>query len=228
MALNAAKASGSNNNNRVEQPSIEIGNYPGRLVQILDLGLQPQRPYQGEEKPPAPEIMLTYELVDCFMVDEKGEEVADKPRWISETFPLRNIKADNAKSTKRYKALDPTDKYGGDFAALAGTPVTVNVVHGAVNKNTGKPYENVGSIAPMRARDIEKCPELKNPAKVFDLDKPDMVVFGSLPQWLQDKIKGNLNFNGSKLQAALGGEKQPEKAAPPPVEDEQEEDGPGW
>ena len=38
MALNAAKASGSNNN-RVEQPSIEIGNYPGRLVQILDLGL---------------------------------------------------------------------------------------------------------------------------------------------------------------------------------------------
>ena len=80
----------------------------------------------------------------------------------------------------------------------------------------------------MRARDIEKCPELKNPAKVFDLDNPDMVVFGSLPQWLQDKIKGNLNFNGSKLQAALGGEKQPEKAAPPPVEDEQEEDGPGW
>ena len=38
MALNAAKASDSNNN-RVEQPSIEIGNYPGRLVQILDLGL---------------------------------------------------------------------------------------------------------------------------------------------------------------------------------------------
>lgn len=215
MALNASTVK-SSSQNRVEQPVIEIGNYPARIVQILDLGLQPQRPYQGEDKPPAHEIMLTYELVDCFMVDEKGVEIEDKPRWISETFPLRSIKADNAKSTKRYKAADPTNQFNGDFAALANTPVTVNIVHGVVNKNTGKPYENVGNIAPMRARDAANCPPLKNPAKVFDLDNPDITVFGSLPEWLQDKIKGNLNFSNSKLEALIKGDPKKEEAAPPP------------
>lgn len=220
MALNASTVKSSSNQNRVEQPTIEIGNYPARIVQILDLGLQPQRPYQGEDKPPAHEIMLTYELVDCFMIDEKGNELVDKPRWISETFPLRSIKADNAKSTKRYKAIDPTNRFNGDFAAHASAPVTVNIVHGAINKVTNKPYENVGNIAPMRARDAANCPELKNPAKVFDLDNPDITVFGSLPQWLQDKIKGNLNFNGSKLQALLGG--KPEESKPEEPDNEQD------
>lgn len=219
MALNASTVKNSGGN-RVAQPSIEIGNYPARVVQVLDLGLQPQRPFQGKEKAPVNEIMLTYELVDCFMVDEKGVEVEDKPRWISEVFALHSLKADNAKSTKRYKALDPTGRYGGDFAALAGQPITVNIVHGAINNNTGKPYENVGNIAPMRARDEANCPELKNPPKVFDLDNPSMEVFGSLPQWLQDKIKGNLNFNGSKLQAALGNAPaQPVKEQEQPQQD---------
>lgn len=229
MALNASTIKG-NGGNRVEQPSIEIGNYPARVVQVLDLGLQPQRPYQGKEKAPVNEIMVTYELVDCFLVDEKGVELEDKPRWISETFALHNLKADNAKSTKRYRALDPTGAYGGDFSALVTTPVTVNVVHGAVNTNTGKPYENVGNIAPMRARDAANCPALKNPPKVFDLDNPDLTIFGSLPQWLQDKIKGNLNFNGSKLQAALGvpQKNEEQKNAEPPVENEEEHKDSPW
>ena len=33
-----------------------------------------------------------------------------------------------------------------------------------------------------------------------------MEIFGSLPDWIQDKIKSNLEFNGSALQRALGGE----------------------
>jgi len=128
MALNANKIPANGNNNRVEQPALDPGVYPARIVQILDMGLQPQRPYKGEEKAPAYELSVTYELVDAFMVDEEGNEIEDKPRWVSETFPLHNLKADLAKSTKRYKAIDPDEQFGGDWSQLLDQPINVTLV----------------------------------------------------------------------------------------------------
>lgn len=238
MSLNArkipTKAKGP------QQEPIDAGSYPARVVQILDLGLQPQPDYQGEPKPPAHEIMMTYEFLDEFCLSEDGEVQEDKPRWLSETFPLRSLDSDLAKSTKRYKALDAEEKYEGDFTQLIEEPCTVVVVQNAgKGKNTGKVYNNIQSVSAMRPRDAAKAPELVNPPKVFVLDEPDLEVFGSLPQWLQDKIKGNLDFDGSALQEALQG---PQKAAKPsakakpqakaeeapeePVEDEPEDDQP--
>ena len=219
---------GNNNTNRVEQPLLDAGVYPARLVQILDLGLQPQRAYQGKDKPPAHEISLTYELVDAFCVDENGKELEDKPRWISETLPLYSIDQDKAKSTKRYFALDPKGVDAGDFSLQIGKPINVTLVQNPVGD---KVYINVANIAAMRERDAVKCPELVNPPKVLDLDNPDMEIFGSLPQWLQDKIKSNLNFKGSKLEAKIGGkpvEKAPEpvKEEPPEEDAEEKEDAP--
>lgn len=224
MTLNAKKVPSTGKSNRVEQPILEAGGYPARVVQILDLGLQPQRPYQGEDKPPAYEIQLTYEFSDVFMVDEEGNELEDKPRWISETFPLRSLEADLAKSTKRYKALDPEEVHGGDFGLLLDTPCMVTVV---VNKKGDKVYENVGNVGPMRARDVAKCPELKNTPKFFALDEPDLDVFNALPKWLQDKITSNLEFKGSLLEELLSSTEGKEKtkptkgkAKPAPVDEE--------
>lgn len=200
MALNAKTIKGAGGGDRVEQPVIEVGTYPARIVQIVDLGVQEQKPFQGKAKPPVNEIMITYELVDCFMVDKDGKELEDKPRWISETMALHNLKADKAKSTQRYTAADPNNLYDGDFSKLVDTPVNISLVH---NKQGDKLYVNVSSIAAMRTRDVEKCPALKNPAVFFDLDAPDLEVFNSFPDWIQEKVKKNLNYNGSKLQAAL-------------------------
>lgn len=227
MALNASEVKGNSNNNRVEQPILDAGTYPARVVQIVDLGLQAQRPYQGKEKPPANEIMLTYELSDEFMVDEDGKELPDKPRWVSEIIPLHSLKAEGAKSTKRYLALDPKQDFGGDFSQCAGIPTNVTLVNNQVGE---KNYTNVVGITAMRAKDAQKAPELINPSKVFDLDKPDMTVFGSLPEWVQDKIKKNLNFQGSPLQQLLGGKapeekKQPKEEGP---EEGEENDGVPW
>ena len=209
MTLNASKVPFGGNKERVEQPNLEPGLYPARLVQIIDLGLQPQRPYMGQPKPPANEIMLTYELVDSFMIDKDGNDVEDKPRWVSETIPLLNIKAEKAKSTQRYMALDPTVADGGDFVKQIGKPVNVNIVN---NKGKdGKIYDNVSAIAPMRPRDAERTPELVNPSKVFVLDEPDLEVFNALPEWLRDKIQENLNYEGSALQKLVGGAPKPER-----------------
>lgn len=215
------KAPQGGGKNRVPQENIAAGVYPARVVQILDLGLQNQRPYQGQPKPPAQEIMLGYELVDTFLVDENGEELEDKPRWISETLPLHPLIADKAKSTARYKALDPNGELDGDFSKLINLPCNVTVVN---NENGGKVYDNVAGIAAMRPRDAAKCPELKNPPKVFSLEEPDVAVFNSLPKWIQEKIQKNLNYQGSKLQKLLGGKN--EKAQP--VGDEDANGGPAF
>ena len=212
------------NNNRPQQEVLEADVYRARVVQILDLGLQPQRAYQGKDKAPANEIMLTYELVDEFMKDDAGEDIEDKPRWISETLPFYGLFADKAKSTMRYNAFDPSGVYDGDFGKCIDTPVNVTVVNNAVGD---KVYNNVGNVAAMSAKKAAGMPELVNPSKVFDLDSPDMEIYNALPEWLRDKIKANLNFQGSALQAALGGKpaKPAAKAKPKVEEVEEDEDG---
>lgn len=228
MGLNASKvvsAAKGDGSKLVPQASFEAGVYPARLVQVLDMGLQAQQPYKGEEKPPVPEIMLTYELVDVFMVDEEGNDVEDRPRWISETIPLHSLKAEKAKSTARYNALDPSGEQGGNFAALVETPINVTIVTEAgKGKHAGKVFANVAGIAAMRPRDAAKCPELKNPPKVFDLDDPDLTIFGSLPEWIQNKIKGNLNYEGSTLARMLGGGAPANKPSAPEVEGQGEDE----
>lgn len=217
MALNASKIKQESNFERPEP--LEPGTYPARVVQILSLGLQPQPDYNGQEKPPKQELMVTYEFLDEFMKDkETGEELEDKPRWLSETFTMNSLESDLAKSTKRYFAIDPNKEYGGDWGQLAGSPVMVTIVQNE-SKKTGKIYENITGVSTMRSKEADKAPDLKNPPKVFDIDEPDMEVFGSLPQWIQDKMKDNLEFAGSALEAALNGSEKKEAK-----EDKQKED----
>ena len=212
MSLNAKKIAGTGGKKGPAQEPIEPGTYPVRLAQIIDCGLQPQRPWQGEEKPPAHEMMLTYELVDEFCVDEDGNPDEEKPRWLSETLPLRSLMAEKAKSTQRYYALDPLEDCGGDFVALAGMPANTSITQNAgKGKNAGKIYNNIQMLTTLRAKDAAKTEPLKKDAKVFVLDEPDLEVFNSLPDWLQDKIKSNLEYGGSELQKLLeGGSSEPD------------------
>lgn len=221
MALNARKAPSSGTRKAVE--AMEAGSYPTRLVQVLDLGLQPQQAWQGEEKPPAYEMMLTYEFVDEFLKDDDGNDMEDKPRWLSERMPLRSLDSDLAKSTKRYYAMDPEEKKEGDFEALVSSPCLTTIT-AKPSKKDGVVRNYVADVTAMRPRDASKCPELVNPPKVFNLDNPDMEVFKSLPEWVQNVIKENLNFGGSPLEAALGGESKKAKEEPQVDDTEEEED----
>ena len=207
MSLNAKKVAHSGGKKGPTQDAIDGGSYPIRLAQVIDMGLQPQRPWQGEEKPPAHEMMLTYELLDEFCVDDDGNADEDKPRWLSETIPLRSLMAEKAKSTQRYYALDPNEDMEGDFTALAGSPAIATIVQNAgKGKNVGKIYNNIQSLSTMRPKDAAKAEPLKKEAKVFVLDEPDLEVFNSLPDWIQDKIKDNLEYQGSPLQNLLAGD----------------------
>ena len=222
MALKPRKQEGTG----TTQPLIVAGTYPIRVAQIIDLGVQKQRPYQGKEKPPVQEVMLTYEFLDEFCVDEDGNEDEAKPRWLSETMPLYSLKADKAKSTNRYLAIDPQLEFDEDFTMLAGGAANATIVHNAgKGANVGKTYMNIQSLSAMRPKDVANAPDLKNPTKVFVLDEPDLEVFSSLPEWIQDKIKGNLEYQGSVLQKALEG---PQSGSDEPQSGDDLNDDEGW
>jgi hypothetical protein len=209
LNINKVKSTGGS-----RQKPLEPAGYPGRVVMIVDLGLQAQKEFKGNKKDPQHEMSITYELSDEFMLDEDGKEQKDKPRWQSETFTLRNAKAEKAISTLRYKVLDPENKDDGDFTKQLGKAVTVNIVQApGKGANAGKIYNNVSSITPIRAKDLDKVPPLVGTPTLFLLDTPDLEVFNSLPEFIQTKIKGNLNYNGSTLQALLGGKPVPKEEA---------------
>lgn len=216
MSLNGNNVPTSGGGNRVQQENLAPGAQPARVAQVIDLGVQPQRPYQGQEKPPIHMIYMTYELSHVFMKDEEGNELADKPRWISEDMPFHSLKADRARSTKRYRAIDPTESKGGDFTLLPSMACQVVIVNNpGKGKNVGKVFDNIADVTAAPNMPGYVQPELVNPPRVFVLDDPDMDVFTALPEWLQDKIKANLEYKGSKLQALLEGSTD----APEPAED---------
>lgn len=202
MSLNAKKLASTNSKFQRPDP-IAVGTYPARLVQVIDLGVQPRRPYKGEPKDPIQMIRCTYELTTEFMKDEDGNDDTTRPRWISEDFPFYSLNADRAKSTQRYLALDPTLHMEGDWEMMVGLPVALTIVHNAKKDDPSIVYSNIGSTSPIMSG--MQVAELVNEATVFSLDRPDVTVFNSFPEFLQEKIKGNENFEGSTLAAMLHG-----------------------
>lgn len=203
MTFNA-KALPSNGNSKRLTPPLDPGAYPARVVNMVLMGKQKERPFKGEEKPPRLRIRITYELLDEFLKDEKGEDMLDKPRWLTQEMPFLSLKQDKATSTKVYYALDPLEEHGGDFSKLLNTPCIITV---AVEKDSrpgvDKVYETIAAVSSMREKEAAKAPALVNPTYLFDFYAPDMAIWEKLPEWLQDKMKSAVDFEGSALQKAL-------------------------
>ena len=62
------------------EPPVE-GPCVARLVSVVEIGNHPQRPYNGQEKPPAPEVIFQFELLgkkhrkEITVKDEAGNEI---------------------------------------------------------------------------------------------------------------------------------------------------------
>ncbi len=226
----ALKANRREMGGKLKSPLLDADNYPARLVQVIDLGMHKNH---FDEDKIVHQVTLTYELVDAFCLDEAGNEVKDKPRWFSETInmidlpegvPLQEIYADQyrgkAKMVQRARAFDPKGECDFDFSEYLTRPCAVTIIQ--KKKKDGEMKNDIGGVsAPMRGMQI---PELVNPPKLFTLDEPDMEVFKSLPDWMQDNIKENIDFKGSKLEALLNGKPYVE----PDVEEQPEGDEIPW
>lgn len=212
MGFNANERQGGGNFTPLE--ALEPGSYPGRVVQLVLMGLQNQRPYKGQPKPPAEMMYVGYELSHEFVPDEDGNPDPSKPRWVGEDFPFYSLDADKATSTLRYKAIDPSGMAGGDWLKLVGQPCNITLTKEPRKGHEGQFVNYVGVVSPAANMPGYTQPELVNPPRIFDIDEPDMEVYKQLPEWLRKKLATNLNFQGSKLQELLGSGGAPAQPAP--------------
>jgi hypothetical protein len=224
MGVNAAKVEKFTKRYDILDP----GTYPARFILLADLGMQAQRPWGEKVKPPAQMIHCTYELTDEFMKDEDGQLDPEKPRWLSEAFALHHLGADRAKSTLRYRGLDPKNEHDGDWAQLLGTPCNLSIViNPGKGQNLGRNYENIIGVMPMREKDRDKLPPIVNTPRLFDLDEPTMDGFLALPEFVQRKIMGGIGFDESDFGRAVvltKGENPPKDSDPVPEAPDDEGD----
>lgn len=170
--------------------NLEVDVYPARVVQVINLGLQ-KNTYPGSEgKPPAVKVHFTFEL-DALMLDKDGNEIEDKPHWLSNSFFLHNISNDRATSSKIIKALDPELKLtGGDVFKCINLPCQISVAsYQRQDKTEGF---KIGAVLASSKR--KPAPELINEPLVYDAFEHNEEVFAKLPSFLQDQIKEGWAF----------------------------------
>jgi hypothetical protein len=184
-------------------PLLDAGSYPARLVQIVDLGMQP-----GSSMYPEPKLKMEmrFELLDEFMEDKEGKELENKPRWFSYelTYNADGYMGDRSNIYKVFDALNGFEKHPKD---LLGTPCNVAIAVGL--KKDGKTKKNkITGVSAMREKDAVKAPELQNPTLYFSLMEPDMDAWAKLSskgQWSQqNKIKTSLEIRLTPLAKLIG------------------------
>jgi hypothetical protein len=209
MSLNMQKLSKPTNS--VTRSRVAEGTYPARLVQIVSLGVQ-EGEWKGERKV-TPKVTLTFEL-PTETITINGEE---QPRWISKEFNLSLH--EKSSLTPIVKALDPA-RQCKDLSELLGKPCMVQV--GSTETGNAK---ITSIVAPMKGMPVA---EIYNQAKMlaFDFDAPDLEMFATFPQFMQEKIKSAINYNGfaDGVQAKPTSKPAMAKAKPQPAFDEDEGD----
>jgi len=208
MALSKAALTKPTKSNYKKPDRIPVGSYPARLVQIITLGVQNDE-WQGETKQ-ASKVTLTFEL-PTETININGEE---QPRWISKEYSLSLHEKSGL--TQIVKVLDPSNSWK-DLADLLGKPCAIQV--GSTMTGNAK-IESVVHL--MKGMQVA---EIYNPAKMlaFDFDAPDLEMFATFPQFMQDKIKSAINYNGFADGVQAKPASKPAKAKPQPAFDEDDD-----
>lgn len=209
-------ARSTSSNSVPQQEVLDAETYPGTLAWAICLGVHPQPKYDGNVKPPADKLFLSYQISGSFCLDENGEEMPDKPRFVNEDMAFHDLSKDKAKSTQRYLVLDPKREFKGDWFELVGKGCAVTTNQYQDKKKNIR--NGVSSTSGLMVG-IPVTP-LVNPPIKFNFYSPDLETFERLPEWMQDKAKAALNYKGSKLEELLEGQSEAsdEVVSNPPVE----------
>lgn len=173
----------------------EAGTTVGRLIEYIELGKQPQKPYQGKPKPPAEVVIVTFELLHP-KKNIKEIEVDGEKRKIADRIRLTVTKKLGEKA--RFKKLFNKLQYGradkAHIAQMLGEPFILDIYHNQ-NEDKTKTYANVekdgeytirAAIKPADPMDENSKPTPINvpaalsPIKLFIWDIPNKETWDSL------------------------------------------------
>ena len=159
---------------------VPAGAYIGRCYSLIDLGTQLSSGQYGEKM--QHKLRIGWEL----FVDVDGVEM---PMTISKSYTVSlHEKAGLRKDLAAWRGKDFTDEEakGFDVSKLIGAYCMVNVTTSETN---GKTYSNVAGLTPLPGALKNAKPSPVHEHVLFDLDKPDMAVFNSFHEKLQDAIR---------------------------------------
>ena len=180
-----AKDSGNGNFKRVPN-----GAFIGRCYSLIDLGTQRTDGQYGIKD--QHKIQIGWELFGedddgaPLVVDVDGQSM---PMTIKKSYTVSlHEKAGLRRDLASWRGRDFTDEEAKafDVSNLLGAYCMVNVTE---SESGGKTYSNASGLTrlPTAFKDTKPAPVHKN--VVFDLDDPDLEVFGRFHEKLQEAIK---------------------------------------
>lgn len=168
------------------------GVHMARCYRVIDLGTQEVN-FQGDIKAQR-KILIGWEL---FGESETGEPLTmddGQPMTISKRYTLslsRNARLRADLESWRGRAFTEAELKGFDVTNLLGAYCMVNVTH---DSRDGKTYSNIASISPVPAMLRNAKPAAINANQSFDVTDPDMELFQSFHEKLQELIRGSFEW----------------------------------
>ncbi len=161
---------------------VPAGVYLARCYQMIDLGTQKVVSKQFGTKN-VRQVMLYWEILQ----DDDGKPVfmedGKRVSSISKTYTLSmHKKSGLRKDLDAWRGQPFTDAEadGFDITKLLGVFCKIQVVH---NQSGDRTYANVSTIM-----NTKKTAKGVNDLVGFSIEDPEMEVYESLPEWLQNKI----------------------------------------
>lgn len=174
---------------------VPAGVHIGRCYSLIDLGTQTTNGQYGEKQ--QHKIRVGWEL---FGEDENGQPLTvevdgvEMPMTISKNYTVSlHEKAGLRKDLAAWRGRDFTEEEAKafDVSKLIGAYCMVNVT---TSENNGKTYSNVVGLTPLPAALKNAKPNAVHPNIIFNLDEPDMALFATFHEKLQDAIKDSPEF----------------------------------
>jgi hypothetical protein len=178
------------------RPVTPEGVTTARLIGYVELGYQPQRPYQGQEKPDAPMVTLTWELNGpAYMKNVAKEGEAEN---IVPTIHRETIKLSTNERAKYFKLFNKMRRPNSDvlhMAQMVGSGCIIRIKHNLSKKDPSIKYANIytpvdgwmvsppieTSAATNETREVP-VPAAVGPLQVFLWSAPSMDQWNSLYQ----------------------------------------------
>lgn len=182
------------------------GNYIARCYKMIDIGTQTSD-YKGEKKSQH-KIVLTWEILDPETKMQNGQPFSISKRYTASLNEKSQLFADL--QAWRGMRFTPEDLEGFDLRNVLGAYCSIQVLHETKGDRT---YENITAIMFTREK-----PEAVNALVSFDLSEPDIKVFSSLSERLQETIKASPE--GAGLEAVGVLDEENEQLDPADFEDD--------
>lgn len=170
---------------------LEAGVYRGISSMLIDLGLQESEKFEKTQR----KMILIWNIVDEY-IEINGEKL---PRTITKEYGFSLGEKSNLRKDLqawRGKPFTEEELQGFNLLNILNKPCQLQII---LEEKNGKKYNNIASIMAlgkgMQFNELEETSYL-------DLEEEETFVnWGSVPRWIQEKIKRAQNYTSSGLES---------------------------